>query len=539
MTQPADIWDVLVIGTGSAACAAALRAAKGGLKVLAIEKTEWLGGTSAMSGSGIWIPANHLAARAGVADSRAEALTYLRAAAPAGWEAEEDELWQGFVENGPRMLEFLAANTPLDLQLVEEPDPFAELPGGKLRGRMVSPRPLSRRIVGRFARHMRRSTLPHLFTYQEVVDHDLYHHPIRAGLKLWPKLLRRWLANAGGQGTALMTGLVKGCLEAGVTFRLETRALRLLQDETGAVTGAEVAGQDGPQAILARRGVVIATGGFEWNAAMREAHFPGPLDRLGSPRTNEGDGQRMAQSAGAALARMDQANIYPCLPTRYQGRPHGLPMTFQAEPHSIVVNRHGARFVSETDFNIGEAMDARDAEGRPVNLPCYLVGDHRFLKTSLPFRWYAAYEPGWVKKAATVEELAVQLGLPPDGLKASIARWNALCARGRDEDFHRGESGWEAYKDHGPAGQRLHPIDRAPYVGMTLNRSILGTKGGARTNAKGQVLRPDGSIIGGLYAAGLAMANPFGTRAVGAGTTIGPNMTWGFVAAETMLKQNR
>lgn len=534
----AEIWDVLVIGSGSAACAAALRAAKGGLRVLAVEKTEWLGGTSAMSGAGIWIPANHVARREGIADSRDEALNYLRATAPEGWARDEDALWQGFVEHAPRMLEFLEASTPLRLRLVEEPDPFAEAPGGKLRGRMVSPDALSRRLVGRFARNMRRSTLPHLFTYQEGIEHDLYHHPIRAGLKLWPKLLRRLLANAGGQGTALMTGLIRGCLDAGVTFRLETRALALTQDETGAVTGAEVEHGGQRQVIAATRGVVLATGGFEWDAAMREAHFPGPLDRLGSPRANEGDGQRMAAAAGAQMARMDQANIYPCLPTRYQGRPHGMPMTFQAEPHSIVVNRHGQRFVSENDFNIGEAMDRRDADGRPTHLPCYLVGDRRFPKTSLPFRWYAAYDPGWVKTSATIEGLAAELGLPPAALRASIERWNGFCAAGRDADFRRGESGWEDYKAHGPEN-RLKPIDRAPYVGMSLNRSILGTKGGARTNAGAQALRPDGSVIAGLYAAGLAMANPFGTRAVGAGTTLGPNMTWGFIAAETLLTQNR
>ena len=533
-----DACDVLVIGSGSAACAAALRAAKGGLKVLVIEKSEWLGGTSAMSGSGVWIPANHVAAAAGIADSREEAISYLRAAAPDGWEESEDERWRSFVANAPDMLRFLSDNTPLDFRVVEEPDPFAEAPGGKLVGRMVSPMALSRRILGPFAKRLRRSTLPHSFTYQEVVDNDLYHHPIKAGLKLWPKLLRRWLTDAGGQGTALMTGLIKGCLDAGVTFWLESRAVRLLQEADGRIAGAEIEREGRRQTVSAMKGVVIATGGFEWDPEMRKTHFPGPLDRIGSPRSNEGDGQKLAASVGGALDRMDQANIYPCLPTRYQGKPHGLPMTFQAEPHSIVVNRHGQRFVSENDFNIGEALDARDADGKPVHLPCYLVGDHRFLKTSLPFRWYASYEKEWVKKADTVAELAQKLGLPVSALEETIRRWNAFCAKGHDEDYHRGENGWEAYKAHGDEN-RLKPIDKPPYIGMTLNRSILGTKGGARTNERGQVLRADGSIIPGLYAAGLAMSNPFGTRAVGAGTTIGPNMTWGYIAAGTILKQNR
>lgn len=531
-------YDVLVIGSGSAACSAALRAAKGGLKVLVIEKSEWLGGTSAMSGAGVWIPANHVAAAAGVADSREDALTYLRSVAPEGWAQKEDALWRAFVRAAPDMLRFLSGNTPLDFRLINEPDPFTEAPGGKPYGRMVSPRPLSRRILGRFAGRLRRSTLPHSFTYQEIVDLDLYHHPIRAGFKVWPKLLWRWLTNSGGQGTALMSGLIKGCLDAGVTFRLGTRAVDLLQEPDSRITGAEVESEGQRTKIVARRGVVIATGGFEWDAEMRGRHFPGAFDRIGSPRSNEGDGQKLAASVGAQLDRMDQANVYPCLPTRYQGQPHGLPMTFQAEPHSIVVNRDGKRFVSENAFNIGEAIDARGPDGVPVNLPCYLVGDHRFLKTSLPFRWYASHQRDWVRKADTIGGLAAKLGLPAAALEETIARWNDFCAKGHDADFHRGENGWEAYKAHGPEN-RLKPIDKPPYVGMTINRSILGTKGGARTNERAQVLRPDGSIIPGLYAAGLAMANPIGTRAVGAGTTLGPNMTWGFIAAETILHQNR
>lgn len=531
-------YDVVVLGSGSAGCAAALRAARGGLSVVVVEKSAWLGGTSAMSGSGVWIPANHVAAASGVADSPEEAIAYLRAVAPDGWSETEGPRWRAFVDAAPDMLRFLADNTPLDFRLINEPDPFSEAPGGKGFGRMVSPQPLSRRLLGRYAARLRRSTLPHLFTYQEIVDLDVYHHPIRAGLKLWPKLVRRWLANAGAQGTALMTGLVRGCLDAGVAFEIETRAVRLVTDGDARVIGVEVAQAGTRRVIDATRGVIIASGGFEWDPAMRERYFPGPLDRIGSPSSNEGDGQRLAAAVGAQLDRMDQANIYPCLPTRYEGRPQGLPMTFQAEPHSIVVNRYGQRFVSESDFNIGEALDARGPDGAPLHLPCFLVGDHRFLSASLAFRWYASYERDWVKKADSLAGLAQMLGLPAAALETSVARWNRFCAGGHDLDFRRGETGWETYKAHGDPAH-LKPIDKPPYIGMTLNRSILGTKGGARTNDKAQVLRPDGSVVAGLYAAGLAMANPFGTRAVGAGTTIGPNMTWGYIAAEALLRQNR
>lgn len=533
--------DVLVIGSGSGALSAALRALKGGLDVIVAEKTGKLGGTSAMSGAGVWIPANHIARDAGVEDSEAEALDYIRAAAPDGWRAEEDELWQAFVATAPKMLAFLGTATPLRFALINEPDPLSEVPGGKRFGRMLSLEALSRRILGPYAKVLRRSTLPHLFTYAEIVGTDPYHHPVKAGLKLLPKLVWRWLTDAGGQGTALMTGLVRGCLDAGCRIETGLRAVRLLTDPSdGTVTGAEFETAGGAKrTIAARRGVVLATGGFEWDEAMRERHFPGALDRLGSPRTNTGDGQKMAEAVGAKLARMDQANIHPCLPTRYEGQAHGLPMVFQAEPHSIVVDRHGRRFVSESDFNIGEAMDRRDPEtGEPLHLPVWLVADRRFLKRSAPFRWYASYDKAWIVEALTLGELAGKIGLSPEALEAAVARFNAFCDAGRDADFGRGESAWESYKSHGPEG-KLGRIEEAPFVALSMNRSILGTKGGARTNAKGQVLRPDGSVITGLYAAGLAMANPFGTRSIGAGTTIGPNMTWGYICAETMLRENR
>jgi 3-oxosteroid 1-dehydrogenase len=531
-----NAYDVVVIGTGSAACSAALKAAKSGLKVLAVEKSAWLGGTSAMSGAGVWIPGNHIAAAAGLSDSKEEALAYLRAVQSPEWSQKEDALFQAFVAKAPETLKFICENTPIDFRLIDEPDPYVEATGGKKGGRMLSPMPLSRRLLGSYAGRLRRSTLPHLFTYQENVNLDLYHHPIRAGLRIWPRLLGRWLTNAGAQGTALMTGLLKGCLDAGVALKLETRAVGLVQDADGRVTGVELESKDKRQTVAARRGVVIASCGFEWDREMRERFFPGPFDRIGTPSSNEGDGQKLAASAGAQLDHMEQANVYACLPTRYEGRPYGLPINFMYEPHSILVNRHGRRFVSEACFNSGEHIDAREPDGSPVNLPCYLVGDHRFLATSLPFRWYASYERDWVKKAGTIEDLAAKLGLPPKALRETVDRWNRFCAAGRDEDFQRGETVWERKKDGNADGtRRLQPIDRPPYIGMSANRSIIGTKGGARTNEFAQVLREDGSIIPGLYAAGLAMANPIGTRAVGAGTTLGPNLTWGYIAAETIL----
>ena len=532
----AGAYDFVVVGSGAAALVAALVASAGGLRVLILEKTGKIGGTSAMSGAGTWIPANHLARAAGIADSAEEALTYLRSAAPDGWAGQEEPLWRAFVTQAPRMLEFVERHTPLRFELTDEPDIFAEHPGGKPEGgRMVSPRALSRRLVGRYARALRRSTLPHIFTYGEMKHADPYHHPVRAAFRLLPRLAYRMVTNSAGQGSALVTGLLKGCLDHGCRVELDAPVLRLLQDGSGRVTGVQL---DGRQ-VEASRGVLLATGGFEWDPAMLAAHFPGPLDRLGSPRSNTGDGQRMAAEAGVRLDRMDQANICPTLPTTYEGQPHGLPMIFQAEPHAILVNRHGRRFASEYDFNLGEWMDQREADGSPRHLPAWLIADRRFLRGSMPLRHYARKQGGWVRRAGSIARLADAIGVPPAALVGTVARFNGFCAAGHDADFHRGEGAWQRFKagigpgtDGNPA---LGAIEQGPFVAIPFNRSILGTKGGARTDDRGRALRPDGSLVPGLFCAGLAMANPIGTRTVGSGTTIGPNMTWGFIAASTVL----
>lgn len=531
--------DVLVLGSGSAGLMAALTAAAEGLSVVVLEKTDRLGGTSAMSGAGTWVPANHHAAAAGIEDSVEEALAYVRAGAPPGWAAEEDALWQAFLRAGPGMLRFVEAATPLRFALTPEPDPLRGLPGAKALGRMLSPLALSRWRAGRFAFRIRRSTIPEIFTYHEAVTTDLYHRPYRTALSLWPRLLWRWLTNSRGKGTALVTGLLRGCLDRGVEVFLRARAVELTQAADGTVTGAVVERAGRRETWAARRGVVIATGGFEWDPGLLARHFPGPVDYLGSPAGNAGDGQRMAASAGAALARMDQATIAPSLPVRYQGRLLAQPVPFHTEPNAMLVNRHGVRFVNELTFNIGEALDARDPEtGAALHLPAWVVSDRVLLERLPPARWAARADPGWLRQAPDMAGLAALTGLPQAALEASVARFNAAAAAGRDEDFGR-----PARPDAAAAGDRrrragIEPILHPPFVALPLSRSILGTKGGARTNEHAEVLRPDGSVIPGLFAAGVAMANPIGTRNVGTGTTIGPNMAWGYIAGMRLARRN-
>jgi 3-oxosteroid 1-dehydrogenase len=544
--RPADntLFDVVVVGSGCAGLTAALTASAAGASVLILEKSGLIGGTSAMSGGGTWIPCNRLARQAGLSDSREDALTYLRFASPEGWREVEDANWQSFVDHAAEMIDFVERHSPIRYQLIAEPDPQAEQPGGKASGRMISPLPVSLRLLGRLRGKLRGSTLPHYFTYEEMVGHDLYHAPLQTIIKLAPRLIRRWLTAERGQGSALITGLLAGCFQHGCKLSFNTRVTSLTLEPQGTISGVSARVGTRTISISARRGVILATGGFEWDAQLLNRYFPGGAERIGSPCSNEGDGQKLAEKAGAKLDRMDQANIHPTLPTDYDGRPSGMPYTYQAEPHAIVVNGKAQRFVSEYDYNIGEALDRRDpVTGQPINLPAWLIGDDRFWRRSPVFRRYAGNDPRWVKKENSLKALAKAIDVSAEALSATVERWNGFCAEGVDHDFHRGERLWERYKSKRAAGAgetvSLGAIERAPFIAMSFNRSIVGTKGGARTNPKGEVLRADGTVITGLYAAGNVMANPIGTRAVGAGTTIGPCMTWGYICAKSILAANR
>ena len=536
-------FDVAVVGSGAAGLSAALSAAVRGAKVVILEKSELLGGTSAMSGGGTWIPCNRYAREDGLEDSPGDVMQYLRATAPEGWGEKEDALWQSFVDHAPEMLDFVEAHSPLRFQRVDEPDPMADMPGGRANGRMLTPRLISRRVAGAYASKIRNSTAPQSITYNEAKLYHVYEDPMKAALLLGPRWLFRMAVGRVACGQALVAGLLAACHKQGCRIVTSARVRELLQDaDTGRVEGLVFDTDEGSETLRVRQGVILATGGFEWDSEMLARHFAGPVDRLGSPRTNTGDGQKMAQAAGAEMERMDQANVYATLPTTYRGKPHGVPAMFHVSPHCIIVNQEGRRFVSEYDYNVGEALDRRDSgTGEPINLPAWVIGDRRFLHHSILFKHFARREPGFLVRAGSIAELAKTVDVPGEALEETVARYNGFVAAGRDTDFRRGESTWERYAagNDGTGGNpALGSIERAPFVACRFGRSILGTKGGARTNASGQVVRPDGAIIGGLYCAGNAMANPFGTRAVGSGTTIGPCLTWGYICGLNVIREN-
>ena len=525
-------FDIVIVGTGAAGLSAALAASSKGARVLVLEKADVVGGTTAMSGGCIWAPRHHRAAQLGIEDSREAVLEYIRAVSPEGWHNTEEPLWAAFVDYVPETIKFLEERSPLRFVPNNEPDPYAEEAGGLEKGRNVSAAPLPLGILGDWRDRVRKPTLSVWLSYEEIVDTFFFANPKKWALRYGPRLFWRTLRKIRTRGNSLSIGLLKGCLEAGVEIWTSTPAQRLIKSGD-AVTGIEVERDGEIVTIEAPKGVILASGGFEWNPEMMAEHFPGPVEWTASPSTNTGDGQRMAADAGAQLDRMDQALIMGTTPVMYEGRIQGQPAADYFLPHSMIVNRHGKRFVNEKQMNVGLAFAERDPEtDTPMHLPAWRIYDGQFASKyshALPNK---SIEGNYFR-ADTLEELAALIDVDPAGLVETAARFSDFSRAGVDEDFGRGKNTWDRNRGGDPTHEPnpvLGTIEKAPFFAMPFKASFLGTKGGPRTNEKAQVLREDGSAIQGLYAAGNVMANCFGSKGVGAGTTLGPCLTWGYVA---------
>ena len=266
---------------------------------------------------------------------------------------------------------------------------------------------------------------------------------------------------------------------------------------------------------------------------MMAEHFPGPVEWTASPSSNTGDGQLMAQEVGAQLDHMDQALIMGTTPVMYEGQLQGQPAADYFLPHSMIVNRHGRRFVNEKQMNVGPAFAEKDPEtGTPAHLPAWRIYDAQFSK-KYPHALPKKSVPGNYFKADTLKELAAQIDVDANGLEQTAQRFSEFARKGVDDDYGRGGSVWDRNRGGDP-GHRPNPtlgtIEQAPFYAMPFKASFLGTKGGARTNERAEVLDQNDVPIPGLYAAGNVMANSFGSKGVGAGTTLGPCLTWGYIA---------
>jgi succinate dehydrogenase/fumarate reductase flavoprotein subunit len=532
--------DVVVLGTGAAGLTAALAAAEHGARVGVFEKADLVGGTSAWSGGMLWIPCNHHGAAAGLPDSREDALTYLAALSNG---LIDPELAEAFVDAGPQVVRWLETHTPVRFAVIPGfPDYHPEHPGGKPGGGRSLECPLfAFAELGEWAAKV--STGRQLAAGASAANTTVSETALGRGAPQGvpePELARRRIRDERGAGQALVGSLLKGCLDRGIVPRTGCRAVDLVLDGDR-VTGVRLStGGTGTTVVGARRGVILATGGFEWDAGLVRSFLRGPMTRPVSTPTNTGDGLKMAMRAGAALGNMREAWWLPTIDVR-DASGAALPWMVNGErtrPHTIIVNRRGVRFANEAaNYNaFGAAFHHIDVTGYEyANLPAWMLLDQHYLE-----RYGLAGHrgdrpcPDWLTSAPTVAALAGALGIPADALEATVARWNAACADGDDPDFGRGRSahdrwwGDPAISD-GPRST-LGPLDSPPYYAVEVHSGTLGTKGGPRTTVEGQVIDLDGAPIPGLYAAGNVMASPMGMTYGGAGGTLGPGVTFGFLA---------
>jgi len=534
-------YDVVVLGSGAAGLTAALAAAtQGAERVAVFEKAQLLGGTTALSGGTIWIPANQPAREAGVEDSREQGLEYLASLSNG---MILPELAEALVDGGPRFVDFLIANTEIRLRLVRGyPDYHPEHPGGLPGGgRSIEPALVSfaglEEWTDRIAGDVRRSLIAET--------------PLGGGTGVVPPdvLAEREEAKQEGLGRALIGGLLRACLKHGVHIATGTRGVRLLLGTNHAVTGVELETPEGKQSVHADA-VILATGGFEYDPDLVRDFLRGPLTKpVGAP-TDTGDGLRMAMRIGAQLGNMREAWWSPIIQFPGVRRDGGVNALLSAReralPGSIMVNRYGRRFCNEAaNYNaLGGAFHRLDESRLDyVNVPAYMIFDQSMVDRFGAFGVGPGGKiPDWVTRAETLDDLAKTFGLPTGNLRTTVDRFNDNARNGVDPDFARGESAYDRWpgaaqaQDPGEPRSALGPLETAPFYGAEVAISALGTKGGPRTDREGRVLDVDGDVIPGLYAAGNVMASPAGMVYGGAGATLAVAGVWGLYAGRAAVQ---
>lgn len=548
-------YDVVVVGSGAAGMVAALTAAHQGLSTVVVEKAPHYGGSTARSGGGVWIPNNEILKRDGVKDTPEAARTYLHKIIGDVVPAEKIDT---YLDRSPEMLSFVLKNSPLKLCWVPGySDYYPETPGGKPTGRSVEPKPFNAKKLGVDEKGLEppygKVPMNMVVMQQDYVRlNQLKRHPrgvlrsIKVGVRsVWANATGK---NLVGMGRALIAPLRIGLQKAGVPVLLNT-ALTDLYIEDGAVRGIYVVDARDtenaePQLIRARRGVILGSGGFEHNEQMRVKYQRAPITTewtVGAV-ANTGDGILAAEKQGAALEFMEDSWWGPTVPLVDSP---WFALSERNSPGSIIVNMAGKRFMNESMPYVEACHHMYGGEygqgaGPGENIPAWLIFDQqyrdRFIFAGLqpgqriPKKWL---ESGVIVKADTLEELAAKTGLPADAFAATIDRFNGFARSGVDEDFHRGESAYDRY--YGDPTNKPNPnlgeIKHGPFYAAKMVPGDLGTKGGIRTDVKGRALRDDNSVIEGLYAAGNVSSPVMGHTYPGPGGTIGPAMTWGYLAA--------
>lgn len=554
--------DALVVGSGAGGMSAALTASVAGLDVLLIEKTDRIGGSTAISGGALWIPLNAQTEAAGHPDSFDKVWTYLQETVGA---AASDEMKRAYLDAGPRMMDDLVARGFLQVAArTASPDYYPDLPGAAMGGRSLDPVEFDGRKLGRHFRTLRDPLKEFTVLGGMMVSITDVRHLLRAtrAFASWRhamKLVLRYGADrlrGYHRGTRLLLGnalaaqLFHAMLARKVPYWLDTPALALLRDADGAVLGATVEHEGRRINIRARRGVVMATGGFPWDSTRRRQTYPHPTDDWSmAPRDNTGDGIRLAEDAGAALGQGIPAppSGRRCRSWNNLGQapalsPPGVGPR-QARPHRRQRRRPPLR--QRIDFvprlRAGHVPQPRTGADH-AGLPAVRSALHRYLGLGLALPGgrprQHLIDAGYLLQGTTLEALAQKLGVPPAALHATVARYNEYAAQGLDPDFGKGSTAYNRYlgdPEHQP-NPCLAPLGAGPYYAVKVYAGDIGTACGIAANGNAQALDAAGQPIPGLYVAGNDMHSVMGGAYPAPGITLGPALTFGWVAGQHLAR---
>jgi succinate dehydrogenase/fumarate reductase flavoprotein subunit len=557
--------DALVVGSGAAGLSAAVTAGHHGLKVLIVEKEPRFGGTTARSGGWLWIPGTSLARAWGIVEDREQARTYLRHEAGNGFDAARVD---AFLAAGPEAVDFFTGKTAVRFDMpLTFPDYHAEAPGGAQGGRSMVTRPFDGRELGKEIEHLG-APLPELTVFGIMLGSgkDIIHF-MRATRSLASAayvakrlskhcldLLRYGRGMTLTNGNALVGRLAKSAFDLGIPL-WRSSPVRELIVENGTVRGAIVEREGRRIRVIAKRGVVLACGGFPHDVARRKAMFPhaptGHEHWSPGPAGNTGDGLRLAESIGGRIedSLPNAAAWVPVSVTTRKDNSRGVMPHFidRAKPGVIAVMRDGRRFANEGNSYHDFAQDMMKAAKPGEEITAFLIADHRTLRKyglgcvpPFPLPIGAHLRSGYLKRGATLAELAQACGIDAGGLQTTVADFNATATEGRDPAFGKGSRAYNRYQGdalHGP-NPCIAPLQRPPFYAIKLVIGDLGTYAGIRTDAQARALDADGRPIPGLYAAGNDMASIMGGNYPGAGITLGPALTFGYVAGRHLAGEN-
>jgi succinate dehydrogenase/fumarate reductase flavoprotein subunit len=560
MTQQFDkVVDVLVVGSGGGGMTAALAADASGLATLVVEKGSRFGGSTALSGGGIWVPGAPAQRREGYVPSPDGVFDYLRQITDG---LVSDARLRTYVDTAPVMMEFLEKTSPW-FQFVWKPgyaDYYPELPGGSERGSTINVPAIDLRKLGDEEQNLLQ---PLAFTPRGIwfapKDLRLFYQVRQSwrGKAVLVKLIwRMFRARVFGDrmaaiGQSLAARLRLAMSDRGIPLWLNSPMTELITDVDGTVIGAVVERGGATRRIGAGRGVILATGGFDHDMAWRRQHLP-VLEKdwsFGNPLAM-GDGIRAGEKVGGSTDLLDEAWWFPAVQWP-DGRLQFM-LNERMMPSQFVVNGDGERFINEAApyMDFAHAMIEGHKSG-VTHIPCWLITDirsfHRYVVAGhlpipkvpfapVPTGWTvpeAWLESGVVKKGHSWDELAAEIGVPADALRCTAERFNEFARNGHDDDFNRGYSAYDNYYgDPTLPNPNLYPLTKPPYYAFQIILGDLGTSGGLRTDEYARVLRADDNIVKNLYAVGNTSAAVMGRSYAGAGATIGPAMTFGYVAAK-------